>query len=486
MRKETYTNIAKIIAFLTILVILLNLLSAIFIPKQITSNAKYKGIISHIDSFYEEPGDTLDVIFLGSSHIFQAISPLEIWNDYGITGYDVTSSSQCAYKSYHFLQDIFKYQSPEIVVFDLMSLFIDESIDEISNRSALNYMKFSTNYLTTVHHSLNRKNNETMASYIFPILRYHSRWEELSPVDFNIAVQRDRAKGFDMRSGAMCKVKLKAEDFPFFTQTPTEKAAGIVENSAGYIRDMVDLCEDNGAELVFIKTPVANYTYEMGNAMKKFADECGVTLIDYNQKWKELGLDYTADFLDPVHLNLNGAKKLSKSLGNILSTKFKLADHREDEEYEIWNEDYKMYEAEKEAKQLQNCNDISAYRDLIKKDDYVIMYSGNITNIDDSFKTQLGLRPIKEGTVQYGVIENGNREKAVHHIGTGKTRYDIDNVRCEIGTADGYKIRFLGENVTQGDEGFYLVVFDRRLKLAADVIKISTGKISEHLDEMLM
>lgn len=367
-------------------------------------------------------------------------------------------------------------------MFDLMSLFIDESIDEISNRSALNYMRFSPNYLTTVYHSLNRKNNETMASYIFPVLRYHSRWEELSTVDFNIAPQHDRAKGFDMRSGAICNVKLKEEDFPFFKQAPTDKAADIVGNSAAYIRDMADLCEDNGAEMLFIKTPVAAYTYEMGNAMKQFAGECGVELIDYNQKWKDLNLDYTADFLDPVHLNLNGAEKLSKSLGKTLSAEFELEDHRGETEYGTWNEDYKMYEAEKEAKQLQNSNEISDYKNLIKKDNYVILYSGNITNVDDSFRTQLGLLPAEKGAVQYGVTETGNKGQSMHYTGTGKFRHDIGNVRCEVGTADGYKIRFLGEDVTKGEDGFYLVVFDKRLKLAADVIKISAGKIVAHLD----
>lgn len=328
MNRTKFGNAMKMILFMVIVVMILNVLSEIFIPGQKKSLAKYNGEVTHFDLLYKEPYNSLDVIFLGSSHIYSGISPMEMWNTYGIAGYNCTSSSQCAYKSYHFLVDIFKYQKPKVVVFDLMSLFIDESIDEISNRSALNYMRFSPNFLTTVHHSLNRENGETMESYIFPVLRYHSRWEELSQVDFSIQKQRDCAKGYDMRYGTKCMVKLTEDKFSFLKEQPTDVAAGIVEKSAGYIRDMVELCRQNGAQMLFIKTPVSDYTHEKGNAMQKFADECGVKLVDYNRKWDELGLDYKVDFLDTVHLNLNGAKKLTKCLGKTLVDDFGMPDHR--------------------------------------------------------------------------------------------------------------------------------------------------------------
>lgn len=477
MNRTKFGNAMKMILFMVIVVMILNVLSEIFIPGQKKSLAKYNGEVTHFDLLYKEPYNSLDVIFLGSSHIYSGISPMEMWNTYGIAGYNCTSSSQCAYKSYHFLVDIFKYQKPKVVVFDLMSLFIDESIDEISNRSALNYMRFSPNFLTTVHHSLNRENGETMESYIFPVLRYHSRWEELSQVDFSIQKQRDCAKGYDMRYGTKCMVKLTEDKFSFLKEQPTDVAAGIVEKSAGYIRDMVELCRQNGAQMLFIKTPVSDYTHEKGNAMQKFADECGVKLVDYNRKWDELGLDYKVDFLDTVHLNLNGAKKLTKCLGKTLVDDFGMPDHRGEAEYDSWDKDYSMYQTEVAALELQECSELSRYLPLLENKDYVLLYAGNASHVDGSVKDKLELLPLEQAEIQYGVVDLGDKMGRVHYAGNGKMRYDIGDVRCEISAESGYKIRLLGEDVVQGEDGFYLAVFDKRLNMVADVIKISNGQI---------
>lgn len=472
-----FQNGVKMVAFAMLVVIMLNILSSIFIPKQVNSNAKYEAEIADMGAFYEESEKSIDVVFLGSSHIYSAISPMEMWNEYGIAGYNCTSSSQCAYKSYHYLIEIFKHQSPKVVVFDLMSLFIDETIDEISNRSALNHMKFSLNFLETTYHSLNPENGETMESYIFPVLRYHSRWEELTRRDFSIWNQRDVAKRYDMRWGVVQNVKLERAKFSYLDEPPTDEAAPVVENSAKYIRKMVDLCKENDAEMVFIKTPVTGYTRKTLNAMQKFSDECGVKLIDYNRKWDELGWDYTTDFMDTVHLNTKGARKLSKSLGHTLVTEYGVKNHKDDKAYKQWNEDYKIYEAQVAAKELQNCTELSRYMELCKDKGYVLMYAGNVDNIDDNVRKQLQILPLEKGKIQYGIIDNKNENKSLHYAGNGSFRYDIGEVRCEISTEGGYKIRFLGEELINKEEGLVLVAFDRKLGLAADVVKISTGKI---------
>ncbi len=477
MNRSKFKNAMKMIIFMVIVVMLLNVLSQIFIPGQKTSMAKYNGELKHFDLFYEEPCNSLDAVFLGSSHVFCGISPMEMWNTYGIAGYDCTSSGQSAYKSYRFLLDIFKYQKPKVVVFDLLSLFKDESVDEISNRSALNYMRFSLNFLTTAHHSLNRKKGETIESYIFPVLRYHSRWEELSQVDFNIQKQHDCAKGFDMRYGKKCMVKLTEDTFSFLKEQPTDKSADIVKESAGYICDIVELCRKNGAQLLFIKTPVSDYTHEKGNAMQKFADECGVRLIDYNRKWDDLGLDYKVDFLDTIHLNLNGAKKLTDSLGKTLVNDFGMPDHRGETEYSSWDKDYSIYQAELAALELQDCIELPGYLKLLENQDYVLLYAGNISHVDGSVKEKLELLPLEQEGIQYGVVDLGDKKGRGHYAGNGKMRYDIGDVRCEISAEGSYMIRLLGENVVQGEDGFYLAVFDKELNMVADSIKISNGQI---------
>lgn len=45
-------------------------------------------------NFYRLPEESVDVVFLGSSHSLNAFIPQELYNEYGITSYNLSSSSQ--------------------------------------------------------------------------------------------------------------------------------------------------------------------------------------------------------------------------------------------------------------------------------------------------------------------------------------------------------------------------------------------------------
>ena len=53
---------------------------------------------------------------------------------------------------------------------------------EAYNRMTLDGMKLSKYKIASIRESMTE--DENMASYIFPLLRYHSRWSELSSEDF--------------------------------------------------------------------------------------------------------------------------------------------------------------------------------------------------------------------------------------------------------------------------------------------------------------
>lgn len=73
---------------------------------------------------------------------------------------------------------------------------------------------------------------------------------------------------------------------------------------------------------------------------------------------------------------------------------------------------------------------------------------------------------------------------SARNVGNGKMRYEIKDVkcstsvvRCEVNAEGGYKIPLLGEDVVHGEDGFYVVVFDKKLKMVVDAVKISGGQI---------
>ena len=64
-----------------------------------------------------------------------------------------------------------------------------------------------------------------------------------------------------------------------------------------------------------------------------------------NYLLKEIGINWKTDSLDQGdHLNFSGAEKVTKYLGNYLSEKYKLPDHRGDSAYAAWAEESRVYE----------------------------------------------------------------------------------------------------------------------------------------------
>lgn len=61
--------------------------------------------------FYDEPKNTLDVIFIGSSHVMCSVYPMELYDRYGIASYVFASSAQLLPQSYYQLKEALRYQT---------------------------------------------------------------------------------------------------------------------------------------------------------------------------------------------------------------------------------------------------------------------------------------------------------------------------------------------------------------------------------------
>ena len=78
--------VLKVLSFVIIGLIILNVLGKVFIPKWIT--VKDNRITYIVKGFYEEPKNSLDVIFMGNSDVYRGISPITLWDEYGIASYN--------------------------------------------------------------------------------------------------------------------------------------------------------------------------------------------------------------------------------------------------------------------------------------------------------------------------------------------------------------------------------------------------------------
>ena len=77
---------------------------------------------SFIREYYDET-TAHDVIMVGDCEVYENFSPIEMWNQYGITGYIRGSAQQLIWQSYYMLEDTLKYETPKVVIYNVQSMY---------------------------------------------------------------------------------------------------------------------------------------------------------------------------------------------------------------------------------------------------------------------------------------------------------------------------------------------------------------------------
>ena len=186
---------------------------------------------------------------------------------------------------------------------------------------------------------------EEYISYLFPLLRFHSRWSELKAEDFEYAfrkVPQLSINGYLMR--------IDVEGIEELEEGQLGLDAPIADVCWQYLDKMRTLCEENGVELILMKAPTNTkkwYWYpSWDEAVAEYAEKHNLRYYNFLNNIEEIGIDYMSDTYDQGgHLNLSGAEKLSRYFGKIMTEELELTDHRGDAVYDqTWNTLCDQYE----------------------------------------------------------------------------------------------------------------------------------------------
>lgn len=342
INKNRKRTAAAALISVVIIFLVLYLLQRLLMPKYMTDVVEG----AMVAEYYDEEKDH-DVIFIGDCELYENISPVTLWEEYGINSYIRGSAQQLIWQSYYLMEETFTYEKPEVVVFNVLSMKYDEPQKETYNRMTLDGMKWSKSKLADIQASMTEE--ESFLDYVFPILRYHSRWNELTPDDIRYFWKRDKVthNGYYMRVDV-----LPAENVPE-GRVLADYTFG--ENAYQYLDKMVKLCEENGVELVLVKAPsLYPYWYEeWDEQMEEYAGEHNLKYYNFLEVTDEIGLDFNTDTYDAgLHLNLSGAEKLSSYFGEILTEECGLKSRRGEEKLEqSWEEKILRYEDEMNRQQ---------------------------------------------------------------------------------------------------------------------------------------
>ena len=293
--------------------------------------------------FADEQG--FDVFFLGTSHVMDAVYPIELWRDYGITSYNFGNTAETPEATYWTLRLALERHTPRVAVMDVCYLDRSQKEDGI--------VPFGHTFLDAVPLSVEKiraiwslYESGDRAEYVFPFVTHHARWEEiLSGKDVDTVDSLPCMFGAELRIGYAQPAA--------YTRTLEMDATETAGRQA--VRDIVELCLARGIQpvLMAVPFPADEQMQRVMNSAQLIADEYGIPFL--NMFDVEGLVDFDTDCYDAMsHLNPDGAAKVTAYLGQYLSGEFGLEDRRGDSCYAHWDLAQAEYKAVYDSLWLQS------------------------------------------------------------------------------------------------------------------------------------
>ena len=308
-------KILKVIVFFLILFLLLIIASYIVRPKNNGTLSPDK----HIDNAsgpLAEKENSIDALVIGDSESFAAISPLEIYKDYGYTMYVSGTSGQYLYDSYNYFLKTLTKQKLKVLILETDAI----------------YRKIPISY-----------NFRFWIGEFIPVFHYHNRWKQMTMQDFKMEMTynyTDTFKGYDFSLNINPATNHNYMEY-------TEETEKIDKINKYYLDLIKKKCDENDISFILVSTPsTVNWNYRRHNGIKHYARQNKIKYLDLNIDNKAM-IDWSKDTRDMGdHLNYYGAYKVSAYLGNYLSKLDILKDHRGDDYYSSWDSALKPYQDE--------------------------------------------------------------------------------------------------------------------------------------------
>lgn len=302
------TNVARELAVVFFVLLLLITFTAasseLLTPKRYDYGATW-------GQYLEEPENSLDVLFFGSSITYCDVVPAVIWEKSGVASYVMAGPEQTVPISYYYIREACKTQSPQAVFLEVTGVFFER----YQNFTKVNvgYMPYGSNRLGAAFHASER---EELTGLLFPLYNYHSRFDRLTQEDFAIALWgygQDDFAGYTFLDTAaeIDSVQPRGETLD------EENYARNIE----YLRKIAEFCRQEDIKPVFYIAPTCLSLSDEHLSMLKSDIEAidGVSFIDFNSDEYSTDYDLQRDYYDLLHFNCYGAEKFSAQLGKLMT-----------------------------------------------------------------------------------------------------------------------------------------------------------------------
>ena len=477
---------------------------------------------------YEEPENTIEVVFFGASIVANGIIPSSLYEDYGISSYNLGMEQQPLMTSYYWLEEVYRLQSDSLttVVLDVSEL--RHTPTEAFFHKAFDGMQYSSVRLRAAWDYAD-EDLHTALTFLIPFFSYHDRWQELSKTDFKKSSYEPESylRGYNFASTRYIdSTSWDSMTIKNGVLDESVEAQELDEDSIYYLEQMVAFCEQNDLQLVLIKTPHGYWNSAYHNAVETIADDYGLTFLDLNfdPLLSELNFNMSSDLKDSGHANYYGASKLTAYLGQWLTENADVTDVRGDEDYAFMEEELEKYHRRvTDVMDLKEETDPAEYISKAAENEdneiFIIVKDTIAAHLTDEQReafSEMGLTVLSEqtyGSSYIGIIDEGEviyedtivfdsdaynaavEEEEEYEYETLTYSTLIDDGSLVLLESGGYRIGNIASCEIDGTEyavntrGLNIVVYNKELKTVTDSavfdLHVSSTRENFNIEEAL-
>lgn len=318
-------RILKMTVLFIVTVVFFVVLSFSFIHTSISAE-------SHIRNFYKEPKNSIDVLMIGASETYADYSPPLAYKQQNYTSYQICFEGAPGSLYRSMLTEGLKTQSPKLVVFEVNGFFFndDSMATEADLRLWLDSIPMSKNWYDTINEFVPKSER---INYYFNILKYHSNWKKPGTLLKRLKNKyRINKEGISLMKSFSTFTMMGTENFKK-TNPRTIKPIG-----EKYLEELLKYCNERGLKnVLFMRAP--HYSKLNKKNEKKMIDlikKYGYDYVNFDNRLKDIGLDFKTDFYNGEHTNVFGMEKFTKYFSKYVVDNYDVKNEHSDEIKNQW------------------------------------------------------------------------------------------------------------------------------------------------------
>lgn len=322
----------RIIAFCIIFILL-------FLPaNKILGHSGSYGSYILISGFYEEPEDSLDAVYIGSSNCYTFWNPSVAWETHGLAIWSYANASQPFEAAEYLIREARKTQPDALYIVNTNAV-CDEVFSESGVHNMIDFMPESKNKTDLINYISDLMGYTAVdrLAFAFPWLQFHNR--AINANDFHMKL--DGMKGSPYFSNY-----LKTSADISNSYITSDDLAAVSDTLEQCVQSLLDYCDAENIDVLFVTVPRAEDSkeeLERINMVNSMIREHGYTVLSLTDQVYSMGIDLETDYYNAGHTNVHGAIKYTHYLSRYLLENYDMNDKREYAEYESWNEAWNLY-----------------------------------------------------------------------------------------------------------------------------------------------